>query len=92
MHAPGHTLDAGVLDRLVREPDFLVGTSPAAMRRVVRGFPSSGRRDPVSIYGVALAFLSDEPGVNAVVLEFVSRTQGSRALSKALGELRVNRP
>ena len=91
-YAPSHAADAGLLERLVQEAGFLVGMAPAAMRSAVRGLAAGSRQDPVSIYDVALPFLGDEPGSNAAILELVSRTQGNRALSRELAEVRVKRP
>jgi len=91
-HAPSHAAEAGLLDRLVRDADFLVCMAPAALRSALASLPSGSHDDPASIYSVALPFLSDEPGVNAAVLEFASRIQGNRALSQKLSELRISRP
>jgi hypothetical protein len=91
-HAPSHAAEAGLLDRFVRDADFLVCMMPAALRTALAGLPSGSHDDPASIYDVALPFLSDEPGANAAVLEFASRIQGNRALSQKLSELRIDRP
>ena len=91
-HAPSHAFEAGLLEGFVHEADFLVAMAPAAMRSAISGLQAISRQDPVSIYEVAFPFLGDEPGVNAAVLELVSRTQGNRALTHELGEVRVTRP
>jgi WD40 repeat protein len=91
-HAPSHAAAAGLLERYVREADFLVGMVPAGMRSAVRGLSAGSRQDPVLIYNVALPFLGDEPGSNATVLALVSQIQGNPALSQELDEVRVERP
>jgi WD40 repeat protein len=91
-HAPSHAAEAGLLERVVREADFLVAMAPAAMRSAVRSLSTSSCRDPASIYDVALPFLGDDRGSNAAVLELVSRAQGNRALSHEFGRVRVRRP
>ena len=90
-HAPSHAAEAGVLDRLVREADFLVSMMPAALRSVVADLLPGSRQDPASIYDIALPFIGDDLGANAAVLELVSQTQGNQALSRKLSELRVKR-
>jgi len=94
-HAPSHAQVAGCLRDLLTEADFLVGMDPDGMRPALNGVPARSRTDPASIYDVALPFLSQDPdgqGVNAAVLEFVSRTQGNAALADRLGDLGVERP
>ncbi len=91
-YAPSHMAEAGLLQHFVGDADFLVSMAPTAMRSALRGLVRSTRQDPVSIYDVALPFLGDEPGVNAIVLELVSHIHGNAALSKELGKVRVNRP
>ena len=81
-HAPSHAAEAGRLEGLVRDADFLVSMMPAALRSALAGLPPGSRQDPASIYDIAFPFLGDEPGVNAAVLEFVSRIQGNRALAQ----------
>src|SRR5262249_61848005 len=90
-HAPSHATEAGLLDRLVRDADFLVSMMPAALRAALAGLPPGKRDDPASIYNVALPFLGDNPGINAAVLEFVSNIQGNRALSLEIDGLSIKR-
>ena len=91
-HAPSHAVQAGLLEFLLGEADFLVGMNPAAMRSAVRDLPAGNRQDPAAIYDIALPFLGGQPGINAAILELVSRAQGNPALSGELSELRVRRP
>ena len=76
-HAPSHAAEAGLLDRFVREADFLVSMTPAALRAALASLQPGSRQEPGSIYDVALPFLGSGQGINASVLEFVSRIQGN---------------
>ncbi len=91
-HAPNHAVEAGLLDCLVREADFLVSMMPSALRTALASLPPGNREDPASIYAVAVPFLGEDLGSNAAVLELASRTQGNRALSQELSELSIKRP
>ena len=91
-YAPSHAAAVGQLERFFYEANFLVGMAPSAMGAAVRSLSATSRQDPVFIYDVALPFLSDDPGINAVVLKLVSQIQGNRALSQELDEVRASRP
>ena len=91
-YAPSHAAAVGQLERFVSEADFLVGMAPTAMRSAIRSLSATSRQDPVFIYDVALPFLSEDPGINAVVLKLVSQIQGNRALSQELDEVHARRP
>jgi WD40 repeat protein len=91
-YVPSHAAEAGRLESLLSEADFLVSMTPTAMRAAVAGLRRSDRRDPASIYEISLPFLDNNPEVNAAVLEFISQTQGNQALSKKLSNLRVKKP
>ena len=91
-HAPSHAAQAGLLNRLVRQADFMASMTPTSMRSALTGLLSGNRHDPIAIYDIALPFLTGEPGINAAVLEFISKIQGNQALAQELGELGVRRP
>ena len=91
-YAPGHAVEAGLLNRLIGDADFLVCMMPVALRTALASLPPGSGESPASVYSVALPFLSDEPGANAAVLEFASRIQGNPALSEKLSELRISGP
>jgi hypothetical protein len=66
--------------------------TPAELKAALAGLPPGSRQDTTSIYAMALPFWSDDPGTNAAVIEFISHTQGNRALPQELDKLRVDRP
>ena len=91
-YAPFHAAAVGRLEQLARQPSFMVGMAPGAMREALRGLAENDRQDPIAIYTVSLPFLEETPGNNAVTLEVVSRAQGNHALARELAEAQVSRP
>ena len=91
-HAPDHASRAGVLEKALAEPEFLVSMAPSAMRSAVRRLIATSRTTPGAIYDLSAPFLEEDIGHNSAVLQMVCSVQGNADLARRIAGLALDCP